>query len=204
MIKVPEGHEEQCHKIKTFGRCQYRKVYGSDYCRAHGGDTNIKEREDMKNYQLTKWQEQISRNADSPEIKKLNEEVGILRFCLQSVLNNVKDEGDLARAQPQVQSLVKEINSTIQALHKIELQTGNLLGKAAVSAIAEDIISSVTSNLANIPQLIELTDSQESKLKGLIDDALSNIAEDSIKTINERTRENYSGIKFHKVLPRSL
>jgi hypothetical protein len=148
--RVDDGHPDQCHAI-TGGkfRCRNRRVENSDYCMAHGGNTqhNKNKQNEMRNYNLTKWKIKMAEKASSPKLKSLNEEIGILRVVLETQLNRIQNDNDLILESGNISDMIGKIKDTVTACHKIDKDLDNLMDKSELSMIISEIVKAIDTHV---------------------------------------------------------
>ena len=150
IIKVAEDDPRRCQCTRTqYGQCMNKAVEGSDYCIAHGGHNAINKRNknNMRNYVLTKWQARMERHKEAPDIKSLRDEVAILRMLMEERLNHCKDDLDLILQSGPISDLVMKIDKLVNSCHKLEGSLGQLLDKQAVLHFASEVIDVITRTL---------------------------------------------------------
>lgn len=148
----------------TGNQCNYRSVkseegkYGS-YCMRHGGHKYLaKERkESLRNYHLTKWQGRILQKADSPDIKSIRDEIGILRMMLETKLNACNDETDLMLHTHSISDMILKIEKLVASCHKLETHLGQTLDKSAVLTFASKLIYIITEVITDETLVEELS-----------------------------------------------
>lgn len=121
------------------------------HCWRHGGNKALA-KEESKNfrlYQIVKWKEKLGRMADSPKVKDLREDIGVLRMTLETKLESIKDDMDLILNSQQLITIIREIKETVIACNKIELSNGQMLDKNQAQAFIQDIIEILTNYVAD-------------------------------------------------------
>ena len=139
--RVEPGDPEQCQQITRHGQCRNKKMPGILYCPGHaGGMIGNQKKQELKNYQLGKYQTRVQDMVNSPEIKSLREEVGIARMVLEGVLLRCTGDNDLLLHSNKISDLVTKIEKLVLSCHKLEQSNGFLLDKATVIKLAEGIV----------------------------------------------------------------
>lgn len=145
-VPYPE-HPDRCKGMGTTGQCNnMAAVAGGRYCKLHGGAQEMKAEKEKRTrmYRLQKWQERLDEFAESDDLKSLREEIGILRILMEERFSEAKTPVDLLIQAPAIADLTQKITNTVQACHKMEQATGNLLDKQAVLRFADVIIRTVS------------------------------------------------------------
>ena len=111
----------RCQGITPNGQCINKSVENGSNCLVHGGNKQEErhERQGLNNYRLTKYQAQLKRFSQSPGIKSLRDEVGILRMILEEKLNQINDNVELVMSSSIISDLVIKINTLVVSCHKL-------------------------------------------------------------------------------------
>jgi hypothetical protein len=119
-----------------------KAVEGGKNCLAHGGNRQLDAQEagSLRNYRLTKFRSKVARMGDSPEIKSLRDEIGILRVIMEETINKCEDETDLLLESARITDLVFKIDKVVTSCHKLEGSMGQLLDKQAILQFASEVI----------------------------------------------------------------
>ena len=146
-------------------QCMNIAVEGQHYCSSHGGN----EEDVTRHYNLTKYHLRLQRQANSPRLKDLNEEVGILRMMLEEQLLKAERENDLLLYAAPISDLVTKVERTVLACHKLEDQMGKLLDMNQLFVFVEMVIEIISNNI-NDPEALERIGNQIQKAIGDISD----------------------------------
>lgn len=130
------------------------------YCRIHGGPGTQRaiEQDQTSNYLLTKWQNHLERQARSPNIKSLRDEIGILRMSLEIIINQCHTESDLVMQSQKISDMVVKVNKLVSNCHRIEGAMGELLDKKAIIQFANVIIGILTEEINDVDLLTRVAD----------------------------------------------
>jgi len=161
-----EAHPNRCQTVNLKGQCTNLAVrlesggFGQN-CMAHGGNNQVnKEKaEGLKNYRLTKWQAKLERLGNTPDIKSLRDEIGILRLLMEERLNRCGDAQDLILQSAPISDLVMKIERVVASCHKLEGSMGMLLDKQAILQFAQTVIQ-IVSSVVEDEKLVEAIASQ--------------------------------------------
>jgi hypothetical protein len=163
---------ERCGGTATHGQCPFCKVNGSDYCARHGANKAlINQRvERLRNYRLAKWRNRVGEFADSPGIKSLRDEIGILRLTLETMLESCNDSMELILYSQRISDLVMKIEKLVVSCDKLENRMGMLLDKKTVLYLAQryveiindhvtepDVIDAISNEMVQATAAIEVT-----------------------------------------------
>ena len=149
---LEHANTERCQgHSKKVGQCPFVKVNDTDYCARHGGTQSIavQEKENVRNYHLTKWQGRVNQLADNSGIKSLREEVGILRMILENMLNTANDNDMLLMYSTRASDLVMKIEKLVTSCDKMEGKMGQLLGKDSVLRLAAQYVEIITDHITD-------------------------------------------------------
>jgi len=134
---------ERCQGVvPSRGQCVNKRHEGSEYCLVHGGNKGAEraQKERLSNYRLAKWQARLEKQATSPAIKSLRDEVGILRMLMEETLDKCQTGFDLLVQSQKIGDLVMKITSVVEKCHKLEGSMGQLLDKKTVIQMANKFI----------------------------------------------------------------
>lgn len=169
IIKCEHDSPNRCQAVITQGQCPNQAEPGQIYCAIHGGrtarlvgDLTTKTR----NYNLGKWQARVERFSDSPELKSLAEEIGVLRMLLEQRLNACQSNTDLMLQSQGINTLILNIERLVTSCHKLEQNLGTLLNKADVIQFATEMISVITEYVTDQDILAQIGDRLQEILIG--------------------------------------
>jgi hypothetical protein len=142
------------------GQCQYKAVPGCKYCIMHGGGTQAanNKKNALKNYQLTQYAARVGDLSNSPDIKSLREEIGILRLTLENVLNQCENANKLLLYTDKITNLTDKINKLVVSCQNIEEKNNNLLDRKVVIVIADSIVTLISEYISDPDKLLEIGD----------------------------------------------
>ncbi len=143
---------------KTGGQCPFKSVEGGTYCPMHGGivQQNNMRRKKLMNYQLQQYQERVGDLSNSPEIKSLREEIGILRMTLENVLNLAQTPNQLLTYSDKITHMVGQLQKLVEATQRIEERNNALLDRKVVIVIADSIVTLLGNYINDPDQLTEI------------------------------------------------
>ena len=164
---LSETDPHRCQGVDSKGQCTKRAVvlpdgtYGT-YCMLCGGNKQIEsaKSQSLRQYRLTKWQIKLNRFVDTPIIKSLREEIGILRVLLEERLNFCDTAHDLILTSGPISDLVLKIERVVTSCHKLESRMGQHLDKAAVIQLAGRFVQVISEELAEQPEKIDAISSK--------------------------------------------
>ncbi len=161
--KTPyEEHPNRCQAVNVQGQCRNLgiELLNGGYtanCLAHGGN---KQRDSQKalslrNYRVDKWRAKLQRLGNTPDIKNLRDEIGILRLLMEERLNKCADATDLILQSGPISDLVMKIEKVVASCHKLEGSMGMLLDKQAILQFAQTVIGIIAAELEGQEEVID-------------------------------------------------
>ena len=161
-MEYPED-PERCQAIRARqGQCEFKGAKLPDgtraaYCMLHGGNKSIEALQagSLRQYRLGKWQAKLERFAESPLLKSLRDEIGILRILLEERLSFVNSPAELILVSGPISDLVMKVERVVTSCHKLEERMGHHLDKAAIIQLVGQITTIISVHLKNQPDLID-------------------------------------------------
>lgn len=163
---------DRCQGIVKSGQCPFKRVPPSKFCRMHGANHGLEnaQKEEIRNYQLAKWQAKMIDKAENPKVKSLREEIGILRMTLETVIQRCKDDEELLMFSNKISDLVMKIEKVVASCHRLETSTGQLLDRTLALNFASQIVN-IVSEIIPDPEIIDT-------ISGRLLDALTHLQKD--------------------------
>ena len=162
---------ERCQGVGKHGQCQCKVIPGSKFCKMHGGPTV--HTEGVRNYRLTRWQAQLERMGDNPNIKSLRDELAILRMLMEERLNLCKDSHDLLLQSHVISDLATKIEKVVTSCTRLDHQLGRTLDKSAILNFANEVIQILGEEISDTTvldriatKIIESVDNQATNKEG--------------------------------------
>jgi hypothetical protein len=146
----------RCQKVTPGGQCKNEAINGTEYCETHNNPGRV---DPLKYYLLTNKVigDSARRHAASDEIKSLRDEIAITRGVIETRLNSLQTEAELAAAMPSLYQYIMAIEKLVSSCHAMEYKLGNLLDKTAILTLAQKLINIIDNNLAaDIPDRDEI------------------------------------------------
>lgn len=174
LVRVESGHPEQCQTIRSIlgTQCNFQKVEGSPYCIMHGGNRTISSNrvKDLNNYRLGKYQKRVGELANNPNLRSIDEEIGILRMILESIFEKCDSNIDLLLYSQRISELVQDISKCVNLADKLAARSGLLIGRSEALAIGEKIIDIISLYIKDEKTLLQIaeqiSDSLLTKVEG--------------------------------------
>ena len=138
-----EFDPDRCEGVgRKGGQCLFKRCAPSKFCMRHGASQRFiaEKKERHRNYHLTKFRARINELADSPEIKSLREEIGIIRMMIETILNKCQDENDLIMFAGKLQHMIQQAQKLVESCHRLEERTGVLLDKQSILVVCDSLV----------------------------------------------------------------
>jgi hypothetical protein len=169
------GHPNQCQMSTATGQCRFEAIEGTSFCRRHGGHhrhkSNMQAAE--REYIAAQWRAQVGVFADSPDIKSLRTEIGVLRMMMIKHLNSCKSDQDLMMRSSSIADLATKVEKAVTACDRLDNRLGRTLDKAQLLIFGQQVITLVSKYLESPDSIREFA----SELVQAIEDAGNPLAE---------------------------
>jgi len=146
---VPGG--SRCLATLTTGaQCPNAPLENCTMCVMHGGNRQIISQQNagLKNLRLTNWLARLTiDHVNSPEIKSLRDEIGILRILLEEKLAQCENSFDLITHTPAIVDLIMKIEVIVSRCHKLEESMGKLLDEDTLMQFAGEVVQIITAEV---------------------------------------------------------
>lgn len=157
--KTYEADPERCQAVTPLGQCINKASEGNKFCPKHKPqrkEINMP----LRNYRLAKaeMKEGAERHASSTELKSLREEIALIRTMAERRLNMIDSNADFMTACGQVNTLFLTLEKLINTCHRMEVNVGELLSKAALVEVAKEIGAILNEELAGVDHYEEIID----------------------------------------------
>jgi len=141
--RIDPDSPNRCQGITKHGQCPFKKLPGSNFCQLHGGNALIqnKEKEELRNYRLSKFRKQIMELGNSEEIISLRDEIGILRLLIQEKIEHCADTSDLILVSGPLSDLIMKVEKLVTSCNRLEFKLGQLLDRSKVVTFAQAIVT---------------------------------------------------------------
>jgi hypothetical protein len=150
----------RCQGTTGKGQCPREAVEGKPYCDYHLKDRDIEDKMALRAYILTDpvISGSAGRHSQVEELKSLREEIALARAMIERRLNLVESNADFLNACGTVNTYLLTLERLITSCHRLEVNLGNLLSKAAILDLAKDIVSILMDELQEVPGYEEIVD----------------------------------------------
>lgn len=144
-VKEPDDPHRCQSVVPSRGQCELRAIEGTEYCKVHTGNkAATAKKQAASNYRLAKWQARLERQAESPKIKSLRDEIGLLRMVMEETLNRCDTPFDLLVNAPKISDLAMKITAVVEKCHRLEGSMGQLLDKKTIIQMANNFINIIS------------------------------------------------------------
>jgi hypothetical protein len=143
--RVEEDDPNRCQSLSHRGtaQCLYKAVPNSDYCPRHGGNKQQESNNqtNLHNIRLTFSRgSRIKELTQGPSVKTLYDEIAVLRFQLEDLLNAYgNDPVELRLRSPLISQMVINITKTVEACQKLEERQGEHLDAIQIEWLTDAI-----------------------------------------------------------------
>lgn len=158
---------QRCQNVNGKCQCSFKAVEGSKYCDTHSKRHKPHEAR-LRHYLLSdpKLQASLDRHAAVEEVRSLREEIHLARMMVETRLNLIEDDdrGDMLAAFSNVNTYLQTIEKLVSSCHRMEVSLGNLLSKASIFSLGQEIVSILVDELQHIDGYEELIDRISEKI----------------------------------------
>lgn len=164
-IVVEADDPRRCQGNMSKGQCTMEALPGFAFCKMHNlAGERREEKKQVRNLQVTIWQDRINALADSPQAKSLREEIGVLRLMLEAMLNNCQTSIDLLAMSNKIADLVSRIEKVVSSCHQLERASGQLLDKSAALQLASSFLDIIGELCTNPDEVAAIADAITAKV----------------------------------------
>lgn len=153
---------DRCQWVTSEGQCDRAAVNGR-FCNLHGP---IKPDQALRHYHITN--ELVSGNHDRhtavSQIKDMREEIALTRALIETRLNLAKDESEFIASMGILHQYLKTVETLVASCHKMDTSLGNILNKASVLKLAQELVSIIAAELEGIPGRDEIVDNVANRI----------------------------------------
>lgn len=192
---VPEDSPDRCQAVNSQGQCRRKKVEGSNFCEAHGGNralqANIKHR--INRYKLDQYKSKYGQ-LDT-EHKDLKDEITLMRILIQEFMSLIERDGEngLIMYSGRIADYIAKLEKIVKTCQTIDLQNSKMLDQNQALIFAEQICDLISETVTDITKKIntgtdfKIETESALKLTQLIEHEL---VDKLIERIIERLAEN--------------
>ncbi|KKM77471.1 hypothetical protein LCGC14_1369760 [marine sediment metagenome] len=150
-IRVKKDDPLRCQANTRSGQCNLKAVPNSKCCIVHGGamEQKNKERKNLKNYRLAKFQVRAAELGNSNHLTSLTDEVAILRLLIEEMVNSCDDTSELLLRAGPLADLVMKSEKLVSSCHRLDSKLGNLLSKDQVMQFAQLVVEIISNEISD-------------------------------------------------------
>ena len=159
-MKTDPNDPHRCIASTRSGQCAHAAILDHDKCAYHLRDRDIEDKLALKAYNLTNVDiaDAAGRHSQAEELKSLREEIALCRSLVERRLNMIESNTDFLAAIGQVNTLFLTLEKLISSCHRLEVNLGNLLSKAALLDLAKEIVEILMVELVHVDGYENLVD----------------------------------------------
>lgn len=159
--RVPEDSPLRCQAvIPTKGQCLNKKMDGSQYCPAHGGNraAGKAKAEQLRMYQIDRYQNRLNAMEDHNQFTSLAGEVAVLRMVLETRLKACNTDLDLMLHSQSISSLALSIEKLLNSCERMKRSLEGTLDKNQAMAWIGDVVDIISKNVEDSDVLNQIAD----------------------------------------------
>lgn len=164
LLRVESNDPRRCQHTMATGQCHYMTMEDSEnktgkYCAGHIHLYDSSYRKDMqlKRYKLSVMHARVNDLFKDDDFKSLREEISILRFTLEQLMNQLQTPWDFMVYGVRVENTIEKISRITLVAHKLEQSLGQVLDKNTLAAFGDDVIRIISSKVTDIELLREIS-----------------------------------------------
>lgn len=171
----------RCEYIRPTGQCRNEAISPSRFCEEHSATSA---QTIINQYRITSSAlgDSPQRHAQTEQLKSLRGELVILRSLLESRLNMIESDAELVAAIPAIKDLAIAVEKIATSCHNMDVKLANLLDKAALMSLAQEIISIIEKNLR------PFANTEVSSTK--VDETIEKIGQEIVQAIAKQENPN--------------
>ena len=186
MSKQPrcsDADPQRCQGVTKNGQCTQLSLDGEDFCKRHARKSSADiEKARLRHYLLSNpmLQAKMERQAGIEEVRSLREEIHLARVMVETRLDLIEegDKGDMLSAFSSINTYLQTIEKLTASAYKMELSLGNLLTKASVFTLGQDIVIILAEELKDVDNYEAIID----RISGRLVVAIANTQNEEKKT----------------------
>lgn len=149
------GDPDQCQSQGANGQCLYRHAPDSKYCPRHAqASERCAEKKLLNQYRLQIWQQRMEEFSESPDVKSLRCEIGILRILLENKMTQCQTPQQLLLHSQSIADMLVKMEKLVSSCDRLESRMGMMLDKSAALTLAGQIVEIITSHIDN-PEVVD-------------------------------------------------
>ena len=152
----------RCEWITPNGQCKCEATQGK-FCDQHG---HISAKEGLRHYLITNRLvgDSADRHCAANEIKDLRDEISLTRALIETRLNLAQEDAEVIASMGILHQYLTTVEKLVSACHRMDTNLGNLLNKASVLSLAQELVNIISEELGDLPNRDEIVDRITSKI----------------------------------------
>jgi hypothetical protein len=140
--------ETDAERCTSNSVCPYKKEPNLQFCKLHGNlSAYHQNNRNVHALRLAKWQERVEQLKESPEVKSLRGEIGVLRLLLEGTISRCADDAELLLSSGKISDLVVKLEKLVGSCHKIESTVA--IDKSTLIQFAGSVIQIITNHVTD-------------------------------------------------------
>jgi len=159
--------EYRCKWIKPDGQCQSEAADGSPFCKIHGP---VSTDQGLRHYLITNrlLGNSPDRHCAVEEIKDLRSEIALTRALIETRLNLSQSETELIASMGILHQYLTTVEKLVSSCHRMDSSLGNLLNKASILNLAQELVNIIVTELDGVPGRDEIVDKISAQILAVI------------------------------------
>ena len=150
-IRVDDNDPRRCQHIHGTKQCSLKSLEGTQKCQFHTPNTNK-----LRRYHLSSMYARTGDLLKDPDFKSIREEVAILRFSLEQILNKLEGPSDFLIYAGRIESIIEKIAKLVSMSQRLETLLGQMLDKTTLLIFVDEIIKVISEEVTD-PEVLKRT-----------------------------------------------
>jgi len=148
--------ENRCQWVTSNGQCD-RTAENGPFCKAHGP---VNPDQALRHYQITNALvgDKHARHNAVDQIKDLREEIALTRSLIETRLNLATSEAEFIASMGILHQYIGTVEKLAASCHRMDSNLGNVLSKASVLQLAQEMVTIITAELEGVPDRDAIVD----------------------------------------------
>ena len=146
----------RCRWISSEGQCD-REATRGPFCDKHGPVTPDQA---LRHYHITNYLvgDTHERHSAVAQIKDLREEIALTRALIETRLNLASNEAEFVSSMGILHQYLGTVEKLVSACHRMDSSLGNVLNKASVLNLAQELVGIIAEELNGVPERDTIVD----------------------------------------------
>jgi hypothetical protein len=138
-----------CEYVTSRGQCKTEAIKGDRFCEKHSAQARVTM---VNQFRIASRAlgDAPERHAQAEQLKSISGEIVIMRSLVEQRLNMIEDDSDLIMAMPIIKDCLIASAKLAEVSHSMDTKLGNLLSKAAIISLAQEIIVIIETALRDL------------------------------------------------------